>query len=660
MNTLKYLNSRQGKTIEHIKRAYLCNRHICFLVCSEPEFVRELICSKSFFPLIKQSQSQPANITFISDKSDFITSNVFDNMESPRLFVYSNPNEASIPATSLTNYVNFITSLSFCHKNLAPQESEKINYLKQSLILVVVKSKPQIPTDIEPYSETITVPFMDEYEFKEFVSLYLEETEDIQTSDDIIEGYKLVENDEYLTRLYQNMMGLNPTQIKAILKKNQILFGNIYFNKNDSDYKRNLRNLLKNIKQEFEQLINTSRALSLVNTSDDSENNKELSHPAGMANIIDWINAIKNQGSNPDDLKKYLLESPKGIIVSGVPGSGKSMMAKYIAKAIGQPLLRFDIGNINGKYVGDSEKNMDEALELIDTLTPCVLWIDEIEKALSINEHSHETSKKIFGKFLTWIQEKSSCFIFATSNDISKMPPELFRSGRFDGKFITFMPTADECALIFESIITEQIATHIKNEFKNPKAKPLFNLKEINGNLFRNLINDHKLCLAGFPKGINDKTVNRLNKFFTGADIAQLIKMAKTQYLIGYKEYNGDAVFDSRKFTESLIIAIDKIKTYGETDLEKIAKCYAQLAMNNFNSASSNLILPFKAFDDLNYKTSKEKDKENLYDLNKIEEGYETTYYKQLTCDYDKCLYLIIRNTVNKLANDIISNISRI
>ena len=152
------------------------------------------------------------------------------------------------------------------------------------------------------------------------------------------------------------------------------LLGNIYCSEEDGIYKEKLDKLIKNIKHEFERLINTSRSLSLEDASDEK--------PAGLDKIDEWIKEIKDQVSNPDDYKKYLLESPKGLIVSGIPGSGKSMMAKYIAHNLGLSLLRFDIGNVGGKYVGDSEKNMDEALELIDTLTPCVLWIDEIEKAL--------------------------------------------------------------------------------------------------------------------------------------------------------------------------------------------------------------------------------------------------------------------------------------
>lgn len=649
MNALKYLNSRLGKTIEQIKRAYLSNKHICFVVCSEPEFIKDLLCSESFFANTKPNKLDPiANIKIVNDKNSFITDNDFDNLVKPHLYVYNNIQDDTIPMDSLTNYVNIVTSLKHCNKSVP---NGKVNYLKESLVLIIVKSKPQIPTYIEPYSETITVPFMNESEFKEFVSLYLEETENIETITNI-EGYKFVKNNHFLTKLYQNMMGLNAAQIRGILRRNQILLGNIYCSEEDGIYKEKLDKLIKNIKHEFERLINTSRSLSLEDASDEK--------PAGLDKIDEWIKEIKDQVSNPDDFKKYLLESPKGLIVSGIPGSGKSMMAKYIAHNLGLSLLRFDIGNVGGKYVGDSEKNMDEALELIDTLTPCVLWIDEIEKAFSINDNSHETRKTTFGKLLTWIQEKSSCFIFATSNDISKMPPELFRSGRFDGKFFTFMPSADECANIFDSRIKDQCKKHKDNESKNLQAKPLFKQEKINGDFLKELLNDPKYCLLGLPSGINDRRINRLNKFFTGADIAQLIKIAKNQYLLKYKEYEGDAVFDSEKFKECLIEAVKKIKTFGETDLEKIAKCYAQLAINNFNSASGNILLPFEGYDDLDYKTSKEPDKECLYSLDRVKEGNELSHYKKLKTEYDKCLYIIVRNTINKLANDIVKNISKI
>ncbi len=651
MNALKYHNSRLGKTIEQIKQAYLSDRRICLLVCNEPELIEKIISCDSILPVRKATDNQEVTSTNIKIvEGDFIQKKLknFEKINQPCIYVCDSISRSE---ESLRNYVNHITSLSRCNIKLSDGETKKLKNLKQSLILITVESKPEIETYIEPYSAIITVPLMNEDEFKEYVSEFLKDTEKIQTTINK-DGYNIVANDHYLTKLYQNMMGLNATQIRTILKKNQIKLGNIYYVKNDVQYEDKLNILLKNIKHEFEQLIDTSRALSLEEASKDK--------PVGLDNIISWIEEIKEQVSNPEDFKKYLLESPKGLIVSGIPGSGKSMMAKYIAHILGLPLLRFDVGNIGGKYVGDSEKNMDKALELIDTLTPCVLWIDEIEKAFPPDEKSHETTDRAFGKLLTWIQERSKCFICATANDISKIKPELFRSGRFDGKFFTFMPTADECAEIFESIIKHQTETHDNNnKSKNLQAKPLFNLKKINGKLFIDLI-ESELCISKFKDDLNYREINKSNKFFTGADIAQLIKMAKSQYIYEYNEDDGDAVFDSNNFEICLRKAIQRLKTFGETDLESIAKCYAQLAINNFNSAASKFILPFEGYDYLDYKTNDKQDKVYLYNLNRVSENNEAEHYKKLTNNYDKCLFIIVRNTINKLAKDIVNNIKKI
>ena len=241
------------------------------------------------------------------------------------------------------------------------------------------------------------------------------------------------------------------------------------------------------------------------------------------------------------------------------------------------------------------------------------------------------------------------------------MPPELFRSGRFDGKFFTFMPTADECAQIFESTIHRQVDDYQSDKPGDSQPKPLFNLGIINGAWFKDFINDN--CLLGFPEGIDDTSVNKLNKFFIGADIVQLIKMAKIEYLQdkGGDEDEEDAIFDSNKFKECLKKTLKELKTYGETDLDKIAKCYAQLAVNNFSSASDGMILPFEGYDDLDYKADS-KNKNRLYDLNRGRgrNDAEAVHFNKLECNYDKCLYIIVRNTINKIAVEIINNVKRI
>ena len=134
---------------------------------------------------------------------------------------------------------------------------------------------------------------------------------------------------------------------------------------------------------------------------------------------------------------------------------------------LGLPLISLDMGELQKGIVGASEQHMVEALRMVEAMAPCVLWIDEIEKAFSGSSHDNSDGgvmRRMFGKFLTWMQEKSApCFVFATSNDTSKLPPELFRSERFDDKFYSFMPTVDECASIFSSIIKEENKKYAKN-----------------------------------------------------------------------------------------------------------------------------------------------------------------------------------------------------
>lgn len=155
-----------------------------------------------------------------------------------------------------------------------------------------------------------------------------------------------------------------------------------------------------------------------------------------------------------DNLKKWLgkrqqsfvttepgLDSPKGVLLLGVQGGGKSLAAKAVAGLWHLPLLRLDIGALYNKYQGESERNLREALTLADRIAPCVLWMDEIEKAISVGTSDGGTSKRLLGTLLTWMAErKSQVFLVATSNDIRDLPPELMRKGRMDEIFFVDLP----------------------------------------------------------------------------------------------------------------------------------------------------------------------------------------------------------------------------
>ncbi|MDD1675893.1 MAG: AAA family ATPase, partial [Methanomicrobiales archaeon] len=143
--------------------------------------------------------------------------------------------------------------------------------------------------------------------------------------------------------------------------------------------------------------------------------------------------------------KGYGLPAPKGIALIGIPGTGKSLTAKMIAGLWRLPLLRLDVGSLFGSLVGESEERTRRALTLAETIAPCILWVDELEKAFSFGSGDSGTSQRVFASLLTWMQDKSApCFVVATANNIAALPPELLRKGRFDEIFFLDLPNADE------------------------------------------------------------------------------------------------------------------------------------------------------------------------------------------------------------------------
>lgn len=178
----------------------------------------------------------------------------------------------------------------------------------------------------------------------------------------------------------------------------------------------------------------------------------------GLAKLKEWLQQRRESflGDGQEGIDK-----PKGIMLLGIQGGGKSLAAKAVAGCWNVPLLRLDFGALFNKFIGESEKNLREALKLADMMEPCVLWMDEIEKGLSVEGNDNGTSKRILGTLLTWMAERQTqVFIVATSNDISKLPPELVRKGRMDEIFFVDLPDFDVRQLIF--------SIHLKKRFVDP------------------------------------------------------------------------------------------------------------------------------------------------------------------------------------------------
>lgn len=170
----------------------------------------------------------------------------------------------------------------------------------------------------------------------------------------------------------------------------------------------------------------------------------------GLNTLKRWLEDRRMMLVNDPSGNHKIIDAPKGVLLFGVQGGGKSLAAKSIAGAWGLPLLRLDMGALFNKYVGETEKNLREALKLADLMSPCVLWLDEIEKAMAQDGADNATGKRLLGTLLTWMSErKSRVFLVATSNDISVLPPELMRKGRFDEIFFVDLPDASTRSLIF-------------------------------------------------------------------------------------------------------------------------------------------------------------------------------------------------------------------
>ncbi len=183
----------------------------------------------------------------------------------------------------------------------------------------------------------------------------------------------------------------------------------------------------------------------------------------GLENLKRWIS--KRNKSWLDSAQKYNLPAPKGVLITGVPGCGKSLTAKAISAMWQLPLLRLDMGKIFSGIVGSSEENMRKAIKTAEAVSPSILWIDEIEKGFGGASSSGDsgTSMRIFGTFLTWMQEKTKpVFVVATANNINNLPSELLRKGRFDEIFFVDLPTKNERKDIFR--------LHLKKRLTNEEV----------------------------------------------------------------------------------------------------------------------------------------------------------------------------------------------
>jgi len=233
-------------------------------------------------------------------------------------------------------------------------------------------------------------------------------------------------SEEEKNKIVNACLGLTETEIFNVCSKSMVL------NRGKVNY--------KDINSEKSQIIKKDGTLEFFEPA------IGLSDVGGLKNLLGWVKKRK-LAYNEEIREKHNLEMPKGLLMTGIQGCGKSHSVKAISNYLEVPLIRMDVGTLMGKWLGESEGNIRRAIRLAENVAPCVLWIDEIDKGIPdpSSSNSHETTKRVFSTLLTWLQEKTSAvFVVATANNINHLPPELMRKGRFDEIFFIDLPTEEE------------------------------------------------------------------------------------------------------------------------------------------------------------------------------------------------------------------------
>ncbi len=304
----------------------------------------------------------------------------------------------------------------------------------RNLTVIFIGDNYEIPENLKKYSVIIEKDLPSNDDLKSLICKFLE----IQIPGYDFGGYKF-------ESIISNLRGLNEVETKQILSILFYEYGiNIFLETNDkNDYL-----IFNEIKKMKVQILKKTGTLNIVNSNISLE--KDV---GGLTNLMTYLKRISSVLNKYNDLNENNISIPKGVLLIGKPGNGKSLVAKATSNLLNLPLISFDISKILGKYVGESEKQMKKSLQIVQAMSPCVLWIDEIEKAFSgINNPNNDTMRKILGIFLTWMSdENKGVYVVATANAIQDtIPPEMVRKGRFDDIFYIDNPGEDDRMNIFK------------------------------------------------------------------------------------------------------------------------------------------------------------------------------------------------------------------
>lgn len=291
--------------------------------------------------------------------------------------------------------------------------------------IIIVASENHIPEDVSKYVSYLEIDYPTDSEIKDIIYHHVKINGDHAFDDSTIET------------LIVSLKGMSRFDIDRVI--DMAMSSNGTLRVEDTEM----------ILAQKKQMVKKSGTIELIDAPE------SLEDIGGLDYLKEYLKKKSIIFKNPAKASAFGVAKPKGVFLVGMPGCGKSLCSKAAGKIFDAPLLKLDMGSLMGKYVGESEENMRKAIRIAEAAAPCVLWIDEIEKAFSgVGGGNTEILTRMFGYFLTWLQDKkSSVYVIATANKAKDLPPELMRKGRFDEIFCINLPTSSERESIFSAHI---------------------------------------------------------------------------------------------------------------------------------------------------------------------------------------------------------------
>ena len=408
----------------------------------------------------------------------------------------------------LKDFNRFLTDISICRKLKNIGRTLKL----QPKSIIIIGSDFTIPNELQDLITVIQFQLPIESEISQELTRLINSL-NIQVDADLFES------------ITQACQGLSLERIRRVLSK--II----------ATHKTIDQNSIEILLSEKKQIISQTEILEYWSV------NEKITNIGGVENLKDWLK--KRKSSFSIQAANYGLPTPRGLLLVGIQGTGKSLTAKAIATEWQLPLLKLDVGKLFGGIVGESESRLRQMIEVSETLAPCILWIDEIDKAFSINESTGDsgTSNRVLATFISWLSEKTKpVFVVATANNVDLLPLEIIRKGRFDEIFFLDLPQRQEREQIFQ--------IHIK-EFR-PKTWNSFDYKKL----------------------------AELSESFSGAEIKQSIIEAMYH-----------AFYEQREFTtEDICFALNELIPLAQLESNQTVKLQNWASSGRIRLASTNSI----------------------------------------------------------------------